>query len=110
MRTVKIPGPASRERRERLGYSYRSDTETVYVMDVSHHSVISQHEALFSASRAPTRLQQLRIAASCNYPTTVPVVRNNGLCILTAAQTVRYLYFKDNYNIRWYSSRNQGCT
>ena len=105
MRTVKIPG----ERRERLGYSYRSDTETVYVMDVSHHSVISQHEALFSASRAPTRLQQLRIA-SCNYPTTVPVVRNNGLCILTAAQTVRYLYFKDNYNIRWYSSGNQGCT
>ena len=45
MRTVKYPG----ERRERLGYFYRSDTETEYVMDVSHHSVISQHEALFSA-------------------------------------------------------------
>ena len=105
MRTVEI----LRERRERLGYSYRSDAETVYVMDVSHHSV-AQHEALCKSIVAPKSNYRTYLPLTVYVFRGGPVISVNGLCILTVSQTVRYLYFKENCNIRWHSSGNQDCT
>ena len=101
MRTVEI----LRERRERLGYSYRSDAETEYVMDVSHHSVAAR-SSVYRCSKKQLPYLPLTVYVFRGGP----VISVNGLCILTVSQTVRYLYFKENCNIRWHSSGNQDCT